>query len=167
MANLHGSFPEVHLRLMNSVIGYLAISNIPVLQVNFLCNQWSIGKEKLYQLLYAMERAHLIRIVRKENDTKINSIGSKIFLYDPSTYHMLGSNIGNIREAYAVAAFNESGRKVFASKNDSEYDLIVDSNKVEIGGKKKSLKSADYVIRDNIDLPYDNVIPLWMLGFEY
>jgi predicted AAA+ superfamily ATPase len=156
---------EVHLRLMNSVIGYLAISNIPTLQLNSLCTQWSIGKEKLYQLLYAMERAHLIRIIRKENDTKVNSIGSKIFLYDPSMYHLFGGNTGNIREAYAVAAFSEAGRKVFASKNESEYDFIVDSVKVEIGGRKKIQKEADFVIRDNIDLPYDKVIPLWMLGF--
>jgi hypothetical protein len=36
--------------------------------------------------------------------------------------------------------------------------------KLEIGGKKKSSKSSDFVLRDDIDLPLRNVIPLWILG---
>ncbi len=39
--------------------------------------------------------------------------------------------------------------------------------KIEVGGKKKAIKRADFVVRDDIDSPDDKIIPLWMLGFEY
>ena len=60
-----------------------------------------------------------------------------------------------------------SGHKVFASKEETVCDFICDNYKIEVGGRKKVIKGADFVIRDNLDIPYDNVIPLWLLGFEY
>ena len=61
----------------------------------------------------------------------------------------------------------ESKRKVFASSNETECDFLIDKFKVEVGGKKKDSKKADFVLRDDIDIPEGNIIPLWMLGFEY
>lgn len=29
------------------------------------------------------------------------------------------------------------------------------------------MKKADFVVRDDVDVPVDNVIPLWMLGLQY
>jgi len=95
---------------MNVVIGYLAVSPVPVLKVNSLCSQWSLGKEKPYQLLHAVERVHLIRIVRKRNDTKMYSIGAKNLLCDPSVYLLFGDNRGTLREAYVATASAGSGR---------------------------------------------------------
>ena len=158
---------ENHLRLMNAVIGYLAISPVPVLQVNSLCTEWSLGKEKLYQLLEAMERVHLIRIVRRRNDTKMHSIGAKILFHDPSIYMLFGENRGTLREAYVAAATVESGRCLFASDDERSYDFLIDGRAVEVGGRNKARKAADIVVRDNIDLPAGNTLPLWMLGLEY
>ncbi len=158
---------ENHLRLMHVVIGYLGTATVPVVQVNSLCSEWGLSKEKLYQLLDAMERAHLIRIIRKRNDTKVHSVGAKMLLHEPSVYAFLGSNRGTQREAYVAAACMESGHKVWAAAKDSEYDFLIDNRKVEVGGRKKGLKDADFVVRDHIDLPSGNVLPLWMLGLEY
>jgi predicted AAA+ superfamily ATPase len=158
---------ENHFRLMNAVVGHLAVSTIPTLSVNSLCKKWGIGKEKLYQLLDAMERANVLRLIRKKKDLSLHSIGSKIFLYEPAVYRFFEGDIGNIRESYAAGISIESKRKVFTSDNEEEYDFQVDKFKVEVGGKKKRSKKADFVLRDDIDIPEDNVIPLWMLGFEY
>jgi len=156
-----------HLRLMHAVIGYLAVSTVPVLQVNSLCREWCIGKEKLYQLLSAMERAHLIRIVRKRNDTKMNSVGAKLLLQEPSVYSFFGKNRGTQREAYVATALADSGLPVFASSNETECDFVAGGFQLEVGGKKKQAKAADFVIRDNTDLPSGNIIPMWMLGMGY
>lgn len=161
------SISDNHLRLMNSVVGYLAVSKVPVLQVNSLCRQWGVGKEKLYQLLEAMERAHIIRSIRKRNDTKIHSAGAKLFLHDTSVYNCFPSPLGTMREAYVANISIDSGRAVFASKNEKDCDFLIDSLKIEVGGRKKAAKSADFVIRDDIDVPSGNVIPLWLLGLEY
>jgi predicted AAA+ superfamily ATPase len=158
---------ENHFRFMNAVLGHLAVSSIPTLSINSLCKRWGIGKEKLYQLLSAMEQASVIRLIRKKNDISLHSIGAKIFLYDPSVYGFFGGNIGNIRESYAAGISMESKRKVFAADNEREYDFLIDQFKVEVGGKNKEPKRADFVLRDDVDIPDGDMIPLWMLGFEY
>lgn len=69
--HLHYLVPHLgtnHFRLMNAILGYLSQSDIPVLQVNSLCREWNIGKEKLYSLLHAMEQSGLLRMIRKERD---------------------------------------------------------------------------------------------------
>ena len=68
-----------HFRLMNAILGYLSQSDIPVLQVNSLCMEWNVGKEKLYSLLHAMEQTGLLRIIRKNTDHYTMSVGSKFF----------------------------------------------------------------------------------------
>lgn len=156
-----------HYRFMNAAVGYLAVSTIPTLSINSLCKRWGIGKEKLYQLLNSMEQAKVIRLIRKKNDVSLHSIGAKIFLYEPSVYGFFEGSIGNIRESYAAGISLEANRKVFASGNETEYDFLIDKFKVEVGGKSKGSKKADFVLRDDVDIPDGNSIPLWMLGFEY
>lgn len=158
---------ENHLRLMHSVVGYLAVSTVPTLQVNSLCREWGLGKEKLYQLLAAMERAHLLRIIRKRNDTKINSVGAKLLLHEPSVYGVFGKNEGTQREAFTAAAFADAGYTVSASSNETDCDFIVNGLRIEVGGQSKKIKSADLVIRDNTDLPSGNILPMWLIGLAY
>ncbi|MGK5085193.1 AAA family ATPase [Bdellovibrionota bacterium FG-1] len=159
---------ENHYRLMSAVVGYLAKSSVPTLAVNSLCNEWGIGKEKLYQLLQALEAAQVIRIIRKPKDHRLHSIGAKIFLHEPATYGALAGNTGSVREAYCAAALQESGHTVHAAPDEKECDMIVDEKiSLEIGGATKKKKKADWVIRDNIDLPAPGVIPMWLLGFGY
>ena len=114
-----------------------------------------------------MENIGLIRIIRKKDDKKINSTGSKIFLGDPSIYPLFNGEIGNIRESFVCSMFEESGIDVYNSENEEEYDFLIDNKKFDIGGRNKNIKEADYVIKDNIDIPYNKTIPLWILGFIY
>jgi predicted AAA+ superfamily ATPase len=158
---------ENYYRFMNAVVGHLAISTIPTLAITSLCKKWGIGKEKLYQLLHAMEQACVIRTIRKKNDISLHSIGAKMFLYEPSVYSFFDGHTGNIRESFVAGMSIESGREVYASENEKQYDFQIDQYKIEVGGKKKSPKNADFVLRDDIDIPDDKIIPLWMLGFEY
>ena len=137
------------------------------MQVNSLCNEWGLSKEKLYQFLDVMERAHLIRIIRKLNDTKVHSVGAKMLLNEPSVYEFLGGNRGTAREAYVATACMESGHHVRAAGKEADYNFLIDDRKVEVGGRKKGWKDADLVVRDDIDLPSGHVLPLWMLGLEY
>lgn len=159
---------ENHYRLMSAVVGYLAKSSIPTLAVNSLCNEWGIGKEKLYQLLQALETAQVIRIIRKQKDHRLHSIGAKIFLHEPATYAALAGNTGSLREAYCAAALQEAGHTVHAAMDEKECDVIINGKiTIEIGGTAKKRKKADFVIRDKTDIPTSGVIPMWLLGFSY
>ncbi len=59
------SIQDNHLKVMNAVLGYLLNSPVPNINVSGMCNEWELGKEKLYQLLYVMEQSELINIVKK------------------------------------------------------------------------------------------------------
>ena len=57
--------------------------------------------------------------------------------------------------------------EVAACEREEEGDLVYRGMKLEIGGKNKGKKKSDYVIRDDIEIPGRDNIPLWMLGFRY
>ncbi|NUU97046.1 ATP-binding protein [Marinitoga sp. 1138] len=158
---------ENYLRIINAIIGYLALAKIPRLIINSLCKEFSIGKEKLYQLLNALEAIKVIRIIRHEKDYKLNSVGSKIFLYDPGIYKIFNGDSGNLREAYVAALFSEAGMKVYSSKKEEYGDFVIDGKLIEVGGKNKKIKKADFVLKDDIEIPVKNSIPLWLIGFLY
>ena len=161
------SLKENHLRLMNAVIGYLAVSPIPRLKVRSLCSEWQLGAEKLYDLLNVMEHVGLINVIKRPNDHKVNSVGEKIFFHDPSMYGLYKSQKGNVREAFVATMLRTISNNFFASKDEEKADFILDSYILEVGGKAKSIKSADFVIRDDFELPQKNIIPLWVIGLLY
>jgi hypothetical protein len=55
----------------------------------------------------------------------------------------------------------------FAEKDETKADLIFNEIRLEIGGANKNPKLADFVIRDDIDLPVRNAIPMWVLGMGW
>lgn len=156
-----------HLRLMRAIMGYLATTSIPTLNIDSLSKEWSVGKEKLYSLLSVMEEVGLITIVRLKSDHKATGKGAKIFFADPTMYAALNGDLGNVREAFVVAAFKQSGKTVFAADKEVDGDLLIDGKLVEVGGKQKKRKNADFVIRDDSERPVGNGIPLWSLGMMY
>ncbi len=161
------SIQDNHLRIMNAIIGHLLISKIPTINISKMCSQWHIGKEKLYNLLFVMEHSEIIKIIRKEKDKKHQfTKGAKIFLSDPSIYMCFGGDLGTLREAFVVFALSEKF-DIFASDNEKEYDYKVNGIKIEIGGKNKKLKKADFVISDDIDVPVGKKIPMWILGLSW
>lgn len=158
---------EGNLRLMNAIIGGLARSTVPRLAVRSLCADWSIGAEKLYQILFVMESVGLLRIVRVENDTKARSVGAKLFFADATMYPVLHGDAGTARQALVAALLADSGRTVSASRDERQYDFTDGTLRYEVGGPGKTRRNADVVIRDDADLPARGMLPLWMLGLLY
>lgn len=155
-----------HFRLMGAILGYLATSPVPRIQVNSLTREWNVGKEKLYALVHAMEQTGLVRVVRKTRDNAALSIGAKLFLADPSLYRAVSGQEGNAREAFVACAIESAGLTIQAESDERRGDFVIDGSiRIEVGGRTKTRKHADIVIRDGIDVPSPGVIPLWALGF--
>ncbi len=172
--SLHGDIPhfvpqmtENHFRLLEAVISYLALSDIPTVNVESLCGEWGLSKAKLYALLQSLEAIGLLRIVRKKGDFKTLSKGAKLLFQDPSLYVLWGKNRGTQREAFAVTALTASGRTVWASDDESRADFVTDRGTLEIGGRGKKRKKADVVLRDDTDLPDGGALPLWLLAMAW
>ena len=164
-----------NLRLMKAIVGTLAEASIPRLQVRSLCADWGIGADKLYHLLDVMESVGLLRLLRVEGDTKAKSVGAKLFFYDPAFYEILHGNPGTAREALVAALSAEAGWTVEATRDEMQGDFVISRNEaggrrrlaIEVGGSSKHIKSADRVVRDDMDYPGGKAIPLWLLGMAY
>lgn len=157
---------ESHIGLMNAIIGHLAMAPIPTINVDSLCREWEVGKEKLYSLLQTLEHIGILNIVGYQGPKKVGK-GAKLLLADPSLYDCLGGNIGPAREAYVVTMLRTAGLRVFASKDETRGDFEVGKISIEVGGASKKPKKSDFVIRDDVEVPTAKVIPLWCLGFLY
>ncbi|HOJ85875.1 MAG TPA: AAA family ATPase [Elusimicrobiales bacterium] len=158
---------EVYLKLMNSIISHLIYSPIPTINVSNMTSNWSIGKEKLYNILEVMKNIELIKIIQYKNQKTTYTKGAKIFLSDSSIYSCFDGDKGNMRESYFCNILSVKQYEIYASKNEEEYDYLVNNVKFEIGGKNKEKKKSDIVISDDIDFPVKNRIPLWLTGMEY
>ncbi len=164
-----------NLRLMKAIMGTLAGATVPRLQVRSLCADWGIGAEKLYQILEVMESVGVLRIVRLEDDHKARSVGQKLLFSDPAYYSVLHGNSGTAREAWVASLCASSGWTVEAAKDERTADFVLTRRGerksarllLEVGGASKSRKSADFVIRDDIEYPGSGVVPLWLLGMGY
>jgi uncharacterized protein len=143
---------------------YLALSPIPTLTIDSLAKNWAISKTTVYNLLEVMNDSGILRIVAGKKQ-KTLSKGKKIFFSDPNLYFALEGNLGNVRESYFVMAIDKIGKKIVCPDDDSDGDFIVDHLIFEIGGKNKSRKKSDFVVKDNIDSPSKGEVPIWILGF--
>jgi predicted AAA+ superfamily ATPase len=160
-----------NLRLMHAIVGTLSMASIPRLQVQSLCSDWNVGADKLYTLLNVMETVGILQIIRKEGDRKAKTAGDKLFFADPVYYSVLGGKIGNAREAFVATFCKLSDWNVASSRDETQGDFVITKNgkrvTIEVGGKKKSHKGADFVVRDDIDYPTKTVIPLWLLAMSW
>lgn len=161
------SIQQNHLNSLKSILDYLANSAIPTINIQNICTQWEMGKEKVYELLEVLQQTGMIQIIYNTKTPKGNSKGDKIFFQDCSFYAALGGNLGSMREAYFCNILQSAGYKVITSKNEEEYDFLADSIRFEIGGKNKSAKKSDVVVKDFLDGVYKKEWPLWIFGFMW
>jgi predicted AAA+ superfamily ATPase len=95
----------------------------------------------------------------------------KIYLDNPNLIYNLAndfSNKGNIRETFF---FNQT-RVHFDVVASPVSDFLIEGMTFEVGGKNKSQKQIQgvengYVVKDDIEFGYANVIPLWQFGMTY
>lgn len=95
----------------------------------------------------------------------------KIYLDNTNLIYSLGgamSDIGNIRETLFLNQMRVQHDVISSSVSDFQIDNMT----FEVGGKNKKQKQlqgieSGYVVKDDIEMGYANVIPLWQFGLEY
>ena len=119
-----------------------------------------------------MEKSTLIRQLNFAPDgmdlvQKIDKIylGNTCFIYALADEN---PEIGNIRETFFYCAMCVN-HKVTSSP---AADFLVKGHTFEVGGKSKKQKQIKnikdaFVVKDDIENAYMNVIPLWTFGFNY
>jgi len=131
-----------------------------------------VSRNSLDDYFSYMDNAGLISRLRNET-SGIRGLGKvdKIYLDNTNIiYNLAGekSNASNIRETFFLNQMRVRN-EVTSSK---KADFSIDESTFEIGGKNKQQKQIEkvrksYVVKDNIEFGYQNVIPLWAFGFNY
>ena len=120
-----------------------------------------------------IERSGLISQLR-EPTRGIQALGKidKIYLDNTVLVNSLGdphADAGTIRETFF---FNQVRLKhTICSSRESDF-LVDEKYTFEVGGKSKKQRQIlgldnAFVVKDNIETGYANVIPLWMFGLMY
>jgi hypothetical protein len=132
----------------------------------------NVSRNSLDDYFLYMEQAGLIGQLRNET-SGIRGMGKvdKVYLDNTNIiFNLVGdkSNVGNIRETFF---FNQMrvNNEVISSKS---ADFIIDNATFEVGGKNKQQKQIEkdgksFVVKDDIEFGYLNVIPLWAFGLNY
>lgn len=131
-----------------------------------------ISRNDIADYIYYMERAGMLMSLH-DTTQGIRSIGKSHKLYVDNTnlmYVLSPENIdkGNLRETFFLNQMRVKYPVIASQKADFEIGKYV----FEVGGKNKNQKQLDnnpngYIVKDDIEFGYRNVIPLWAFGLTY
>lgn len=135
--------------------------------------QLEVSRNSVADLCAWIEKAGLISQLRGSTGG-IQGLGKvdKIYLDNPNLIYVLSDDaveIGTVRETFFFNQMRQ-GHKVASSPVS---DFVVDGKYTfEVGGKGKGRKQIAglddaYVVRDDIETGYGNVVPLWQFGMTY
>ncbi len=131
-----------------------------------------VSRNSLDDYFLFMEQAGMISQLRDQT-SGIRGLGKvdKVYLDNTNiVFNLAGesSNVGNLRETFF---FNQMrvNNDVISSKTT---DFIIANYAFEVGGKNKQQKQIEkdgksFVVKDDIEFGYLNVIPLWAFGLNY
>ena len=142
----------------------------PIMQK--LADVTGINRNYIQDYLMYMERAGMIAQLR-DAVGGIRGLGKteKVYLDNTNLIYALSpkrADIGNVRETFFMNQMRVIGDVMCSPVSD----FLVDDLTFEIGGRKKGQKQISevkngYVVKDDIETGYANVLPLWAFGLLY
>lgn len=132
----------------------------------------NVSRNSLDDYFSYMEKAGLITQLRNET-SGIRGLGKvdKVYLDNTNIiFNLAGekSNPGNLRESFFLNQMRLNNQVISSKK----ADFVIDHYTFEVGGKNKQQKQIkkdgkSFVVKDDIEFGYLNVIPLWAFGLNY
>ncbi len=159
---------------LRQLVAVLADSVPFKVNITELSRRVNLSRDALLRLLSALDRANLIKGIRKEGSASgYLTKPDKIYLNNTVLLNALystGTNVeGTMRETFFMNQLLKS-HKVKTSKTG---DFMIDGKYIfEVGGSNKEFTqiadiSDSFVAADNLEIGYGNKIPLWLFGFLY
>lgn len=131
-----------------------------------------IHRNLVTDFLYYLEKAGIIAQLRGTTEG-LRLLGKieKTYLDNTNLAYALSDTkpeIGNIRETFFLSQMKVN-HAVFASEKS---DFEIGKYTFEIGGQNKQQKQIQgidnaYIVKDDIEYGYKNIVPLWHFGFNY
>jgi predicted AAA+ superfamily ATPase len=132
-----------------------------------------VNRETILSYLHYLSETHLTFSVYKEaKGISLLQKPDKIYLENTNLFYALNPeniNTGNLRETFFANQLRNGNLVELSSVSDF---LIDGKYTFEIGGKNKKQKQIEtlnnaYIAKDDIEIGFGNVIPLWLFGFLY
>lgn len=159
-------------RKLKQLLGLIAESAPYKPNFDSLSTEIQVSRNNIPDYMTWLERAGMIGQLRDDTGglRKLGKV-EKVYLDNPSLMSALASenpNIGNLRETF----FYNQMRLKYPLSASKTADFRIDDITFEIGGKNKSQQqianvSKGYVVKDDIEIPVANIIPLYHFGFTY
>lgn len=134
--------------------------------------QLEVSRNNIADLCAWLEKAGLIGQLRAITDGRqgLRKV-DKVYLDNATLIYVLGNKsteIGTIRETF----FYNQMRVMTDIISSRISDFEIDGKTFEVGGKKKKQKQIQdvaqgYVVKDDIETGYGNIVPLWQFGLTY
>jgi predicted AAA+ superfamily ATPase len=152
---------------------YIVAQSVPFKpNIKKIAEMTDIHRNQIKDYFHYMEQAGLIIQLQSEG-RGLNALSKpeKIYLQNPNLIYCLANqkaDTGNLRETFFINQMSVNNR-VLSSK---KADFAIDKHIFEIGGKNKKQKQIEgvdnaFIVKDDIEYGYKNIIPLWAFGFNY
>ncbi len=168
-------YANMNIATGRKLLKLLAIiaDNVPF-KPNFsgLSKAIEVSKNNISDYFYYIEKAGMIAQLREKTESYL-VVGKveKVYLDNTNLAFCLSEkepDIGNLRE---TVFFNQMriNNKIYRSEKG---DFNIGNMTFEVGGKSKNQKQIEglknaYIVKDDIEYGYKNVIPLWAFGLNY
>ena len=138
-----------------------------------LSERIGMSRAMLIEAIKQLERAGLVNELYKQT----KGIGAltkpeKLYLNNTNLMYALAKdsvNVGNLRETFFINQFKHLATIHLAE----QADFLIDGKYTfEVGGKNKTQVQIQginnaFIAKDNIEIGFGNVIPVWLFGFMY
>ncbi len=141
--------------------------------LNSLSQRTGISLNTMKQYLKYLSDANLLSLLYVP-EKGINSLNKpeKIYLQNTNLMYSLANRdveVGHIRETFFMSQAQSVSKIDAATQGDF---LVNGKYLVEIGGKSKQQHQIagaanGFIVKDDIEIGNDNIIPLWLFGFLY
>ena len=161
-----------NINKLKKLLAMLCQSKPYELNISKLSTKIGLNRATLYTYLSYLEAGRLTKTIRQ------HSKGDKIFT-KPEKLYLNNTNLSN---AYCQNQDKGTNREIFFANQISQEhtinyskigDFLVDDTYIfETGGKNKSFgqikdMNDSFIVADNIEIGFNNKIPLWLFGFLY
>ena len=161
-----------NINKLKKLLAMLCQSKPYELNISNLSKKIGLNRATLYSYLSYLEAGHLTKTIRQLGS------GDSIFT-KPEKLYLNNTNLSN---SYCQNQEEGTNREIFFVNQVSQRDTInyskvgdflVDEKYIfETGGRNKSFKQIkdldnSFVVADDIEIGFDNKIPLWLFGFLY
>lgn len=153
---------------------YLISSNVPFTpNIQKISYSIDLNRNALVRALQLLNSAELISMIYKQSRSiTISNKPDKIWMNNTNLMFAISGeqvDTGTIRETFFMQNLGHHHILSLPEK----ADVLVDNTYLfEIGGKSKSKKQIEtlenaFLVKDDIEIGFQNSIPLWLFGFLY